>query len=228
MTSDPAITLKSLREQVYDFLRLQIRDGALQPGVYLDLNALAESIGTSRTPLRDALLQLDAEGFVSIVPRKGVMVNRLEVQDIREIYQIVGALEAMAVEVVGPTLKAEDFALLRRLDKEGQAFREAGDLASHMDRNYRFHDFFLERLGNGRVTRLVHQQKQRLYEWTRLLAETTTWDSNNHREHEDVVAHLEAGRIREAAAYMRDVHWGFEVQEHFVREAYFGEVGRRG
>src|SRR5512137_2684147 len=91
------LVLKSLREQVYDHLRLLLNRGELRPGGFLDLDALEKRLGVSRTPLRDALLQLEAEGFVTILPRRGVQVRALTREDIRHLYEIVGALEGAAL-----------------------------------------------------------------------------------------------------------------------------------
>ena len=65
---------------MYDYLRDAINRGELNPGVYLDLNEIGDSLGISRTPLRDAFIQLEVEGFVTILPRRGVMVNALEIE----------------------------------------------------------------------------------------------------------------------------------------------------
>ncbi|HOX91774.1 MAG TPA: GntR family transcriptional regulator, partial [Spirochaetales bacterium] len=87
----------TLRERVYDYLKAQLNDGKLKPGAFLDLASIGEDLGLSRTPLRDALLRLEAEGFVTIHQRRGVVVNVLDVSTIRNAYQIIGALESSAV-----------------------------------------------------------------------------------------------------------------------------------
>ena len=68
MSEESHLTLKSLREQVYDYLRVQMNDGKIRPGLFLNLNEISQELGMSRTPLRDALFQLESEGFVKIYP----------------------------------------------------------------------------------------------------------------------------------------------------------------
>ena len=92
--NDAFFTIKSLREQVYDYLRLQMNDGKIRPGSFLNLNEISMELGMSRTPLRDALFQLETEGFVTIYPRRGVIVNTLTLEKIRNIYEIIGGLES--------------------------------------------------------------------------------------------------------------------------------------
>jgi DNA-binding GntR family transcriptional regulator len=74
---------KSLREQVYDYLRDALRRGDLRPGESINLDAMCQELGVSRTPLREALLRLDWEGFVSVLPRRGVVVRHLTLSIVR-------------------------------------------------------------------------------------------------------------------------------------------------
>ena len=89
--------LKTLREQVYEYLRELMQYGKLKPGDFINMNQLSNELGISKTPLRDALIQLEAEGFVTFFPRRGVMVNLLTLQDIKDYYQIIGALEGAVI-----------------------------------------------------------------------------------------------------------------------------------
>jgi DNA-binding GntR family transcriptional regulator len=225
MTHTPTIIAKSLREQVYEHLRAQLKRGALDTGAFLDLNELARELGVSRTPLRDALIRFEVEEFVTIAPRRGVAVRTLEARDIQEIYQLVGALEATAVLAAGASLTAADLEGLRALDQGALVAIEAEDRVGYYRNNYAFHDFFLERLGNGRITDLVHLKKQQLYDWNRRFEHLhTPWEHSGIHEHDEIIRLLAEGAVAEAAAYLREVHWGFKVQEPFVKQVYFPEA----
>ncbi|HUX38458.1 MAG TPA: GntR family transcriptional regulator, partial [Rectinemataceae bacterium] len=82
----------SLAERVYDELKTRLNRGELRPGVFLDQAALGAELGMSRAPLRDALIRLELEGFVTVYPRRGVMVRPLDLSTVRNIYEILGAL----------------------------------------------------------------------------------------------------------------------------------------
>ncbi len=82
--SKPILNIKSLKEQVYEHLREQMRTGGLRPGAAIDMEETSKRLGVSKTPLRDALLQLEMEGFVTILPRRKIVVNVLTLQNIRD------------------------------------------------------------------------------------------------------------------------------------------------
>jgi DNA-binding GntR family transcriptional regulator len=216
------LVLKSLREQVYDHLRQLMNRGHLRPGAFLDLDGLGSRLGVSRTPLRDALLQLETEGFVTILPRRGVQVKELTRDDIRHLYEVVGALEGAAVLGAFPKLGKAEIAELRRLNAEMKQAVEAGDFDRYYARNLAFHDVFLGRCGNERLARLVRTLKQRLYDWPRRRGFVKEWERASVGEHAAFVRLVEKGNARGAADHLRDVHWSFAVQERFIDRYYFG------
>jgi DNA-binding GntR family transcriptional regulator len=220
------LVLKSLREQVYDHLRLLLNRGELRPGCFLDQDALAAGLGVSRTPLRDALLQLEAEGFVAILPRRGVQVRALTRDDIRHLYEIVGALEGAALLAAFPRLGLPELAALRRLNAEMKQAITRGDFDRYYDRNLAFHDVVLDRCSNPRLVRLVRTLKQRLYDWPRRRGFVRAWELASIQEHAKLVRLLEQGEARAAADHLRDVHWSYRVQERFIERYYFAG-GRR-
>ena len=225
----PILQTRPLREQVYDFLRAEMARGGLQPGAFLDLNDIAARLGVSRTPLREALLHLEAQGFVTVLPRRGFRINPLTLDDIRHFYEIIGALEAAALEHAGGTLGPDDFARMRALDAEMADAVAAREFGRYYAANLAFHDTYLLRSQNARLVAQVHLLKQRLYDWPRREGMLQAWEQHSVLEHEDFVRMLEAGRIDEAASHIRNVHWSFDVQERFIRAYYFaGRAAENG
>ena len=212
---------RSLREQVYDDLRAEMARGGLQPGGFLDLNELATRLGVSRTPLREALLHLESQGFVTVLPRRGFRLNALTPDDVRHFYEIIGALEAAALRSVGPSLGPADFIRMRQLDAAMADAVAARDFDRYYEANLAFHDVYLQRSDNARLVSQVHLLKQRLYDWPRRESMVQAWEQHSVVEHEDFLALLERGAIGEAAAHLQNVHWSFTVQERFIQAYYF-------
>jgi DNA-binding GntR family transcriptional regulator len=215
----------SLRAQVYDVLRADLDAGALRPGATISLDEVAGRLGVSRTPLREALLRLELEGFVTIKPRRGVVVRTLTERDIRNLYQMIGALEASVLLVEREHLTRERIGAMRAANDAMREALTADDFDLYYSANLALHDGYL-RL--SRNTELVHQvtiMKQRLYDFPRKRTFVKEWEQASTGEHDRIVAALERGDAEEAARLVRDVHWSFAVQERFVRRYYLEELG---
>ena len=220
-TEASPLQTRSLREQVYDVLRVEMARGGLQPGGFIDLNELAARLGVSRTPLREALLHLESQGFVTVLPRRGFRLNALTLDDIRHFYEIIGALEAAALRSVGASLGPTDFARMRQLDAAMADAVAARDFDRYYQANLAFHDVYLRRSDNARLVSQVHLLKQRLYDWPRRETMVQAWEQHSVVEHEDFLALLERGAVDEAAAHLQNVHWSFAVQSRFIQAYYF-------
>lgn len=212
--------LRSLREAVYDHLRDMMNEGRLRPGSFLDLNALAEEIGTSRTPLRDALLRLECEGFVDILNRKGVRITRLTLDSIRHMYEILGALESIVLRSVAGRITSEVVIRMEALNQDMAAALDDGDFGRYYEANLAFHDAYRNLSDNSELKHLMHLLKQRLYDFPRLTGYVPEWERASIGEHEALVRLLSQGRVGEAADLLRDVHWSFSYQEPFIRRYY--------
>ena len=219
------IPLRSLREEVYERLRTLMNRGRLRPGKYLDLNALAKQIGISRTPLRDALLRLECEGFVEIHNRRGVRIAPLTLDRIRHIYEILAALESTVLRNVGPRITPAIVARMNELNGDMVRALDASDFARFYDANLAYHDAYLALSDNTELVSHIHILKQRLYDFPRLKGFVPEWERASVEEHRALVRFLEQGNVGAAADLMRDVHWSFSYQELFVRRYYKAQNG---
>ena len=215
--------LKSLREKVYQYLKQGLNEGRLRQGAFLNLNAISAELGMSRTPLRDALFQLEAEGYVTIFPRRGVMVNRLDLEKIRNIYEISGALESTVIAHSGHKLTDADIAAMETLNAEMRVAVETQDIDAYYEKNTAFHNFYLNLTQNVDLIRTVHTMRERLYDFPRSKAFIKDWEMAAIGEHVELLRRLKARDFNGAAEFLRDVHWSFEVQERYARLYYFGQ-----
>ena len=99
---------QTLRESIADALRDSIIQGTLKPGIKISEPALANQFGISRTPVREAFRQLDSEGFLQIIPRRGARVAPISEKDVHEFYEVKAVLEGHAAKLAGPRLTAKD------------------------------------------------------------------------------------------------------------------------
>jgi DNA-binding GntR family transcriptional regulator len=216
----PLFNIKSLKEQVYDYLREQMRAGEILPGSEINLEETSRKLGVSRTPLRDALLQLETEGFVTIFPRRGIVVNPLTLEEIRKYYEIIGALESTALLLAFEKIGRDEISSMERQIEEMDHALGAGDFDSYYARNLEFHDVYLSRCGNENLVRIVQTLKKRLYDFPRRKGYVKEWEMSSIREHQELVCLVKQGNAAGASAFVRDVHWSFQVQEKFINEYY--------
>jgi DNA-binding GntR family transcriptional regulator len=222
------LDLNTLSARVYEDLKRRLNEGSLKPGQFIDLTALGRELGMSRTPLRDALIRLELEGFVTIYPRRGVMVRGLDLADIRDIYQIVGALEGAVALKAGSRFQAEDADKMGEYREAMRVALEADDFGAYYNANLAFHDVYLDLSDNRDLVRTVRTLKGRLYDFPRRSGYVKEWELESSGEHAEIESRLRGGDFPGAAAFIRDVHWSYEVQERFIRAYYFasGSSGR--
>lgn len=219
-TGPATIERRSLRELVYEHLKARLNEGRLRPGTFLDLNALASEIGISRTPLRDALIRLESEGFAEILPRRGVRIAALTMERIRDIYEILGALESAALRGVASRLTPGVADRMVERNEEMRRALDAFDFARFYDANLAFHDCYLDLSGNAELVSRIRILKQRLYDFPRLQGFVPEWERSSVEEHAELIRLLRAGAVAEASDYLRDVHWSFARQEPYIRRYY--------
>lgn len=220
MFRSPNGWVKSLKEQVYDYLFDQLGQETADTRSYLDLTKIAEKLGISKTPLRDALIFLEAEGFVEIVPRRGVRVKQLSLDEIKDIYQVIGSLESDALLESVKHFNETDYQVLDRLTRGYREQFENGSYDKCLDVNFQFHSYFIDRCGNSLLARLIQAQKRRLYDWPRRTRLLLDWERKNLAEHEWILRLLEAGDAQGAADVLRTVHWGFTSNENYIKQFY--------
>ncbi len=209
----------SLREQVYAYLRAEINQGHILPGRYINLKKISQQLGISTTPLRDAIIQLECEGFVTILPRRGVRVKRLTIENIRDYLQIIGALETSVLLTVFPQLQEKHLVKMERLNAQMVAALGRDDFDRYYHLNIEFHDIFLQLSENRTLHQIIMPMKQRLYDFPRRKY-ITEWELLNCDEHTEFIDLLRRTKPKAAAALWEGRHWSFRYHEKFIRHFY--------
>ncbi len=219
------LDVRSLREQVYEYLRNEMHEGRLLPGSFIKLNEISERLGISKTPLRDAIIQLECEGFVTILPRRGVLVKKLSIDDVRNMLEIAGALESAVILSVFDRLGPAQVTEMERLNQEMIAAIHREDFDRYYKLNIQFHDVFLDLSENDALKQILLPLKQRLYDFPRRTY-IKEWELINCEEHRRLVEHIRRGERLEAAGLLQNSHWSFKAYEKFIRQFYFGSEER--
>lgn len=142
------ITPLVLYQEVAERLRQRIYSYDLKPGEWLDEQALAESFGISRTPLREALKVLNSEGLVVLRPRRGCFVAELTEQDLDEIFPVMALLEGRCAYDAVRKAKPADLKRLDDIHAKLEKFAAAEDIDRYYEQNYIFHEQVQKLAGN--------------------------------------------------------------------------------
>ncbi len=153
---------KPLREIVLDSLREAIISGLLKPGERLMEAQVAEDMGVSRTPVREAIRKLELEGFVVMIPRKGAYVAGISLKDITEVFEIRAALEALAAGLAAERMTEEEMEKLeRQLVKEAE-ITDLADLDTLVTVDSDFHDLVYQASRNERMVQIINNLREQI------------------------------------------------------------------
>jgi DNA-binding GntR family transcriptional regulator len=151
--ASPSLSRRALYEDVAERLRAQIFERRLEPGTWIDELKLAAEYGISRTPLREALKVLAAEGLITMRPRRGAYVAEMSRDDVAQIYHLLALLEADAAAEVARHASDEQLAQLQQLHERLE--KQVRQRDAFFAANERFHMALLEAAGNRWRTQIV-------------------------------------------------------------------------
>jgi len=192
-------------DRVRTEIESRIVAGLLAPGTTLDEARLSKMFEVSRTPVREALLQLSAEGFVKIVPRAGIYVIRLSDHELAELIETLAYTEGICARLVVQRLTAEHTASLRQLQEDGEQALKNGDLIAYSDYNKAFHERLYASCGNTYLSRQILQIRKRINPYRHDQAKSAERMARSLNEHGRLVAALIAND-EESAMYEATHH----------------------
>jgi DNA-binding GntR family transcriptional regulator len=155
---------KTLRDFVYKKIVDEILSGRLSPGDQLLELELAKKYKVSRTPIREALLQLEKKRFIVQKPKRSAVVQKMDMKQVEDIYRVIALLEGYAAEVVvAAEPDKRDLSYLKELVKEMEGYAKTKDYSRYLEKNNSFHAFFAERCGNDPLSDIVSDLRKRVF-----------------------------------------------------------------
>jgi DNA-binding GntR family transcriptional regulator len=196
------IVRERLSADVHHELIQRIIKGDFFPGQRLKDTELAEELGVSRTPIREALLRLEREGFISTQKHLGFTVKRMQESEILEVYPLVRLLECSALDAV-PRPCADK---LGRLDELSSALKEEEDALTRIELDSAWHEKLLEGSGNQHLFRILGDLKRILFRYEYSFMGDDALVATSVGEHETIASRLGSGERGEAVRLLRE-HW---------------------
>jgi DNA-binding GntR family transcriptional regulator len=186
----------SLVSDAYRAMKEAIRDNVFAPGYQGSEQEIALRLGMSRTPVHEALIRLQEEGLVRILPKRGVVVLALSPDDMREVYDVIIALEGMAAELIAAMdtpLRRPIVAELEAINVEMKAALQNEELDVWARADDNFHRLLIDRSGNARLARLVHTIMDQSHRARMMTLRLRAKPTKSIKEHQSIVAAIKSG-----------------------------------
>lgn len=192
-----------LRDVVFNTLRQAIITGEFAPGERLMEIALANRLGVSRTPVREAIRKLELEGLVVMIPRKGAEVAKITEKDLRDVLEVRCSLEELAAELAAERMSDE---AKEAIEKALYTFEKAiisDDNAAIADSDVEFHDSIFEATGNARLIQMISNLREQMYRYRLEYVKDSEYHMTLLKEHKELVKAMFSGKKEEARQIMR-------------------------
>ena len=168
MTSDFHVNMNEylpLRDVVFNTLRQAILRGELKPGERLMEIALANRLGVSRTPVREAIRMLELEGLVIMIPRRGAQVAQITEQDLNDVLEVRLGLEELAVRFACERITDEEIKALGLAVKEFEKKMSNNELSAQAEANVKFHEIIYGATHNQRLVQIINNIREQMYRY---------------------------------------------------------------
>jgi DNA-binding GntR family transcriptional regulator len=152
-----------LRDVVFNTLRQAILRGELEPGERLMEIQLANKLGVSRTPIREAIRKLELEGLVLMIPRRGAVVAEITEKSLRDVLEVRKALEELCVELACDRITEERIVKLKEAAKEFEDSLDSDDVTAIAEADVKFHDIIYFATDNQRLVQLLYNLREQMY-----------------------------------------------------------------
>ncbi len=216
---------KPLRELVLEAIRAAIINGTLQPRERLMEIQMAEELGVSRTPIREALRKLELEGFIVMVPRKGAYVADLSFKDIADVFEIRIALEGLAAGLAAERITDDELEEMERLIVGKQEAITSGDIDKLVEVDTKFHEMLYKTSRNERLAAIISNLREQIQRFRLTSLSFPGRNKESLQEHKQLIEAIQA-RDNQLARQLAQEH--IENAENALIESFKKENDKIG
>lgn len=194
-----------LRDVVFSTLRRAILTGELKPGERLMEIHLADKLGVSRTPIREAIRKLELEGLVTMIPRRGAEVAQITEKSLKDVLEVRRALDALCAELACDRIIEEEKEELKRACDAFEEATKTGDTKVIAQADVALHDIIIQATDNARLIQLIHNLSEQMYRYRFEYIKETSEHARLIDEHRIIYQSI-INRDKETAAQMARLH----------------------
>ncbi|KQO17925.1 GntR family transcriptional regulator [Paenibacillus sp. Leaf72] len=201
---------QSLKDHVYNYIAEKIQNGSLLPNQKLNEASICQTLGVSRTPVREALIQLASENLLENLPRRGFIVKELDTKKKLDVFQVVGVLDALAATLSVSHLDEDDIATMERLVEKIDLAIQQQNYTDYQHWQNDFHNVYLLKCNNSTLTEILKslqnsfirqiylsEDKQRLFSVL----------SQMNEEHKQIIQLFKERDSAKLDEFIKTVHW---------------------
>lgn len=179
-----------LRELIFNTLREAIIIGELKPGERLMEVHLAEKMGVSRTPVREAIRKLELEGFVTMIPRKGAHVAELTVKDIKDVLELRAALDGLAASLAAQRITDSEIENLKQVQTNLNSYIEKNNLQGSVKKDIEFHEIIYRSSRNEKLMQIIGNLREQVLRFRVIYLKDFGSAQNLIKEHSEIFEHI--------------------------------------
>jgi len=194
---------KLLSEDIAESIKKAIIRGKFKPGEKISEGELAESMGTSRTPLREAFRKLENEGFIEIIPRKGAVVTEIYPEEASDLYQIKSVLEGLAAKLAMSRITEKEIDKLEKINEDLKSLIDKNDIEMFYKTHQRFHEVFVKSCGNDRLIQMVRNLNDHFKRYGIVSLTLPGQFESATRQHAEIVEAFRQGDEKQVEAKVR-------------------------
>ena len=208
-------SFKSLKDHVYEYISEKINDGSLMPETKISEKMVIDDLNISRTPVREALIQLAAQGYLENIPRKGFIVKQVDSQKAQEVYGMLGVLDGYAASLATQVMTPEDIQKLKDIYRKMEHALETESIKTYYAFQNQFHDVYIQKSGNQELIKEIQLLKKIFIRQT-----YTTGDGETslkkvlkttNEDHKTIIELFEKKDGAQLEHYLRNHHWDPEL-----------------
>ncbi len=201
---------KTLKDHVYDYITDQILMGELRPTEKINESEISEALSVSRTPVREALIQLSCEGILDNIPRKGFLLKSTSEKEARELYQVIGALDALSAVQSCPILTEKEYSAMEYHIQSMNFAITSDNYTLYLQHQDAFHNIYLDACSSEVLSDTLHRLKSRFFS----RGHTKLSDPQNapdlrmmNDEHREILRLFRERQGEALARYIQFTHW---------------------
>jgi len=204
---------ESLKDLVHNYIATRIQNGTLLPNQKINESAICEKLEVSRTPVREALIQLSSENLLEYMPRRGFIVKEIDTKKKLDVFQVVGVLDALAAELSLDYLTEDDYAKMEALIEKIEIAIQEKNYTDYQHYQTAFHKVYIDKCNNLTLIDTLESLQNSFVRQTYLSDDQEKLFhilERMNEEHRQILIYLREKNKNELVDFIRNTHWNID------------------